>query len=505
MASSSNGNNNHTHARIAIIGSGFGGLGVAIRLRQQGASDFIIFERAADVGGTWRDNSYPGCACDVQSHLYSFSFVPNPNWTRSYSQQPEIQDYLRRCAQDFGLLPHIRFRHDVREAAWDARAQLWRIETSEGRYTASVLVMASGALSNPALPKLRGLERFRGQTFHSARWRHDYDLNQRRVAVVGTGASAIQFVPEIQPVVSKLHIFQRTPPWIMPRRDRALGGREHQLFRRLPLAQRAARAGIYAYREIFFLAFRHLRVSKLVRRIALRHLRKSVADPELRAKLTPAYAIGCKRVLISDDYLPTLARPNVELVTDGIAEVREHSIVDDKGVERPVDAIIFGTGFQVTEQPLARHIRGSDGRTLEEVWAGSPQAHLGTTVTGFPNLFILMGPNTGLGHNSVLYMLEAQIEHLLAALSYMRRHNLCAMEPRPDAQAAYVADVRKRMEGTVWTAGGCASWYLDRTGRNSTLWPDFSWRFRRRVARLRPHEYVLTAPHNASQAALDQS
>lgn len=482
------------HTRIAIIGSGFGGLGTAIRLKGRGMDDFRIFERDSDVGGTWRDNSYPGCACDVQSHLYSFSFAPNPDWTRSYSQQPEIWAYLKRCAEDFRILPHIRFRHDVREAAWDERAQLWRIETSQGNYTSSILVMASGALSNPALPKLRGLERFQGQTFHSARWRHDYDLTGRRVAVVGTGASAIQFVPEIQPKVSRLHIFQRTPPWIMPRRDRALGTRSRRLFRRWPLAQRATRAGIYWFREIFFLAFRHLRLSKLIERLALRHLNKSIADPELRAKLTPTYAIGCKRILVSDDYLPALARPNVELVTNGIAEIREQSIVDDEGVERFVDAIIFGTGFQVTDQPLAKHIRGSHGRTLGEVWAGSPQAHVGTTVANFPNLFILMGPNTGLGHNSVLYMMEAQLEHLLAALSYMERHGVSVLEPRPGAQAAYVADVKKRMRGTVWTAGGCASWYLDRTGQNSTLWPDFSWRFRRRVARLRPDEYLMRTP-----------
>lgn len=493
MASTTSGNNPF-HTRIAIIGSGFGGLGTAIQLKERGIEDFVIFERDSDVGGTWRDNSYPGCACDVQSHLYSFSFAPNPDWTRSYSQQPEIWAYLKRCAADFQILPHIRFRHDVREAAWDERAQLWRIETSQGNFTASILVMASGALSNPALPKLRGLERFQGQKFHSARWRHDYDLTGRRVAVVGTGASAIQFVPEIQPKVSRLHIFQRTPPWIMPRRDRALGARSRRLFRRWPLAQRATREGIYWFREIFFLVFRHLRLSKLIERLALRHLKKSIADPQLRAKLTPTYAIGCKRILVSDDYLPALARPNVELVTDGIAEIREQSIVDDRGVERQVDAIIFGTGFQVTDQPLAKHIRGSHGRTLDEVWAGSPQAHVGTTVANFPNLFILMGPNTGLGHNSVLYMLEAQIEHLLAALTYMQRHGVSALEPRPGAQAAYVADVQKRMRGTVWTAGGCASWYLDRTGHNSTLWPDFSWRFRRRVARLRPDEYLMRTP-----------
>jgi cation diffusion facilitator CzcD-associated flavoprotein CzcO len=482
------------HTRIAIIGSGFGGLGTAIRLRQRGIEDFRIFERADDVGGTWRDNSYPGCACDVQSHLYSFSFAPNPDWTRSYSPQPEIRDYLKRCARDFGVLPHIRFRHEVRDAAWDEAAQLWRIETSRGRYTASVLVLASGALSEPAMPDLRGLDTFKGRTFHSARWQHDYDLTGRRVAVIGTGASAIQFIPEIQPLVSKLHVFQRTPPWVMPRKDRPLAERRRRMFRRFPAAQRTVRASIYLLRELLVFGFRHLRLAKYVERLALRHLERSVPDAALRAKLTPRYRIGCKRILVSDDYLPTLMRPNVELVTEGVAEVREHSVVGGDGVERLVDAIIFGTGFRVTEPPLAEHVRGRDGRTLAAVWDGSPRAHLGTTVTGFPNLFILMGPNTGLGHTSVLYMLEAQMEHLLSALRYMREHGVTVLEPRAEAQAAYAAEVQRRMKGTVWTAGGCASWYLDRKGRNSTLWPDFTWRFRRRVARLNPGEYVMSGP-----------
>jgi cation diffusion facilitator CzcD-associated flavoprotein CzcO len=488
---------NSINARIAIIGSGFGGLGTAIRLKQQGIEDFIILEQANDVGGTWRDNSYPGCACDVQSHLYSFSFAPNPDWTRSFSPQPEIWAYLKRCAHDFGILPHVRFRHEVREAAWDNASRRWLIETSQGRCTATVLVMASGALSAPALPQLPGLHTFKGRVFHSARWDHDFDFQGRRVAVIGTGASAIQFVPKIQPKVAKLHLFQRTPPWIVPRHDRVLADGEHHLFRRFPIAQRIARAWIYLWRELFIFGFRHLWLARWVERIALRHLERSVPDPSLRAKLTPDYTIGCKRILISNDYLPSLMQPNVELVTEGIAEVRERSIVSRDGIERTVDAIILGTGFQVTDPPLARHIRGRDGRTLAEVWAGSPQAHVGTTVAGFPNLFVLMGPNTGLGHNSVLYMIEAQIEHLLAALRYMRRQGINALEPRPDVQAAYVAEVQKRMEGTVWTAGGCASWYLDSKGRNSTLWPDFTWRFRRRVARLNPDEYLIDRQHDA--------
>ncbi|HEV2802475.1 MAG TPA: NAD(P)/FAD-dependent oxidoreductase [Pyrinomonadaceae bacterium] len=485
------------HTQVAIIGSGFGGLGIAVRLKQSGVEDFVIFERAQDVGGTWRDNTYPGCACDVESHLYSFSFAPNPDWTRSFSPQPEIWAYLKRCARDFRVLPHIRFGHEVREAAWDEALQRWRIETSQGTYTADALVMASGALSEPALPRIKGLENFRGRQFHSARWDHDFDLEGRRVAVVGTGASAVQFVPEIQPKVAQLYLFQRTPPWIIPRNDRRLSGFEQRLFRRFPAAQRLARGSIYLFRELFLLPFRHLWLAGRVEKLARRHLERSIADPQLRAKLVPRYAIGCKRILISNDYLPSLAQPNVEVVTEGIAEVRGDSILDRSGVEREVDAIILGTGFQVTAPPLAGYVRGRDGRTLAELWDGSPQAHAGTTVAGFPNLFILLGPNTGLGHNSVVYMIEAQIEHVLAALRYMWRQGASAIEPRPEAQSAYVAEVQRRMEGTVWVAGGCASWYLDRTGRNSTLWPDFSWRFRRRVARLRPAEYALTFPHDA--------
>ena len=481
------------HTRVAIIGSGFGGLGLAIRLERAGDDDFVVLERARDVGGTWRDNTYPGCTCDVPSHLYSFSFAPNPGWSHSFSRQPEIQAYLRRCAEAEGVLPHLRFGREVRGAAWDEGAQRWTVETSEGTLTASVLVMASGALSDPVIPGLPGLDRFRGVSFHSSRWDHGYDLAGKRVAVIGTGASAIQLVPAIQPVVGRMHVFQRTPPWILPRRDRRMSAAEKALYRRLPFVQRAARAAIYAGRELFVFGFRSPDRMRLAQRIARRHLKKSVPDPALRRKLTPSWTLGCKRVLLSNDYLPALTRPNVEVVTEGIAEVRESSIVTADGTEREVDAIIFGTGFRATDPLLAPHVRGRGGRTLAEAWSGSPRAHLGTSVAGFPNFFILLGPNTGLGHTSVVYMIEAQIEHVLSALRHMRSHGVGALEPKPEAQAAFVAGVDARMEGTVWTSGGCASWYLDATGRNSTLWPDFTWRFRRRAARMRPEEYVMRA------------
>lgn len=477
---------------VAIVGSGFGGLGTAIRLRQEGIDDFVILERAADVGGTWRDNSYPGCACDVESHLYSLSFAPNPGWTHRFSRQPEIWAYLQRLAREHDLLRRIRFQAEVRGAAWDGNERAWRIDTSQGEVTAAALVLATGPLSEPALPGIPGLDRFQGRVFHSARWDHAYGLGGRRVAVIGTGASAIQFVPAIQPQVARLHLFQRTPAWVLPRFDRPIRRWQRAVYRRIPGVQSALRLIIYMGRELSVFLFRHPPAMRRLQFVARRHLASAIADPALRAKLTPDYTMGCKRILLSDDYYPALAQPNVEVVSDAIAEVRERSVVTADGNSRDVDAIILGTGFRPTDPPLAAHVRGRDGRTLREVWAGSPRAHLGTTVAGFPNLFLLLGPNTGLGHSSVVYMCEGQIEHVVGALRHMRAHGVDALEPRPEAQEAFVTELDRRMRGTVWLAGGCASWYLDRTGRNSTLWPDFSFRYRARVARFRPEEYALS-------------
>ncbi len=480
------------HTQIAIIGSGFGGLGAAIRLKQDGVDDVVILERADDVGGTWRDNTYPGCACDVESHLYSFSFAPEPGWSHRFSRQPEIWRYLQRCAREFGVLPHIRFGHEVRNAAWDDHARRWRIETTQGSLSANVLVMASGPLSEPVLPQLKGVERFEGRAFHSAQWDHSFQLDGRRVAVIGTGASAVQFIPEIQKRVAHLDLYQRTAAWVLPRPDAPIAEWRRGVYRRAPILQRAARLFIYAYREIWVLLFRHPRVMQRAQQMAVRHLQRTVADSELRAKLTPSYTMGCKRVLLSNDFYPAIAQPNVDVITDAIAEVRARSIVATNGVERPVDAIIFATGFRPTNPPLAAHIRGRDGRTLSEIWSGSPKALAGTTVAGFPNLFILLGPNTGLGHNSVLYMTEAQLDHLIGAVRYMRARGVDAIEPREDAQSEWVAAIDRRMRGTVWVSGGCSSWYLDRTGRNSTLWPDSSWSYYRRAARFRPDEYTVS-------------
>jgi len=485
------------HVRIAIIGSGFAGLGAAIRLKQDGIHDFVLLERSGDVGGVWRDNTYPGCACDVQSHLYSFSFAPKPDWSRSYSPQQEIYEYLRDCARRFQIYQHIRFEHEVIEARFNNDDLRWHLTTSKGPLTADVLVAANGALSDPAIPKLAGLDSFEGVKFHSARWNHDYDLTGKRVAVIGTGASAIQFVPAIQPKVQALTVFQRTAPWVLPRTNRAIPEPLQSIYRAVPLAQKAVRGAIYAAREAMLLGFREGRLMTLIESFGLRYLEKTVRDPVLRAKLTPNYRIGCKRILLSDEYLPTLVKPNVEVVTESIREVRPHSIVTTDGVEHEVDAIIFGTGFQVTDQPIAHRVRGRDGRTLSETWNGSPRAHHGTTIAGFPNLFIMQGPNTGLGHTSVVIMIEAQIDHMLAALRELSRRSARTIEPRAEAQSASNAAIDRAMEGSVWTAGGCASWYLDVTGRNSTLWPGHTFTFRRKLAKFDPSE--LAFEHRASE------
>jgi cation diffusion facilitator CzcD-associated flavoprotein CzcO len=482
------------HHRIAIVGTGFSGLGMAMELRQEGEHDFVLLERAADIGGTWRDNTYPGCRCDVPSHLYSFSFAPNPNWSSTFSPQPEILDYLRDVATKFGVRPHIRFETEMESAEWDDAEARWRIETSQGPLTADVLIAAQGPLSDPLLPDLPGLDEFEGKTFHSARWDHDHKLDGERVAVIGTGASAIQFVPRIQPLVGKLHVFQRTPPWVMPHPNRLMNDWEHKLYRRLPAAQLAMRAAIYWARETFVLQFRNERMRKLATRMAMRQLEQQVPDPELRAKLTPRYELGCKRILPTDEWYPTLMQPNVELITEGVREIKPRSIIAADGTEREVDTIIFGTGFHVTDIPIAQRVRGRDGRTLHETWDGSPSAYKGAAVAGFPNLFFLVGPNTGLGHNSIVFMIESQINYVAGALAAMRRRGSRVVDVRAEAQAAYNAELDRMTEGTVWVTGGCSSYYIDRNGHNSTIWPTFTWPFRQRTREFDEGAYALGAP-----------
>jgi cation diffusion facilitator CzcD-associated flavoprotein CzcO len=487
-----------TRVRVLVVGTGFAGLGTAIRLRQEGERDFAVLERGATVGGTWRDNSYPGCACDVPSHLYSFSFAPNPHWSRAFSPQPEIKAYLERTAEQFGVLPHVHFGTELLAARYDDVAAVWRVETSRGVVTAEVLVLGSGGLSEPSIPSLPGLERFEGTTFHSATWDHEHDLTGRRVAVIGTGASAIQFVPHVQQRAARLTLFQRTAPWVMPRRDRAITALERRLFTAVPALQKLNRAGIYVGRESWLIGFAvKPRLMAIAERIARLHLRRQVPDPVLRDRLTPRFRLGCKRVLLSNDYYPALSQPNAEVVTDPILEVTADAVVtrapDGRRLEHPVDTIIFGTGFQVSDPPIAARVYGPDGRSLKQEWVENGMAALhGITMAGFPNLFLLVGPNTGLGHTSIVYMIEAQIAYVLGALAQMPVLGVASVAPRRDVQDAWNADLQEQLAGTVWNAGGCSSWYLDSNGRNTTLWPTFTLPYRRTLSRFDVTQYETT-------------
>jgi len=482
--------NGFASTHVAIVGSGFGGLATAHYLKQAGVNDFLILERADDVGGVWRDNSYPGCACDVQSHLYSFSFAPNPDWSRAFSPQSEILSYLQRCAQALGLTPHLRLKHDVHQAKWDEASATWILQTSQGEVHARHLVGAFGSLSDPLMPKLPGLASFKGEVFHSANWPKNFKPEGKRVAVMGTGASALQFIPAIQPDVAQMHVFQRTPPWVMPRHDGPISPFARSLFRKLPWLQKLARAQIYIHREALALGFLNPWLMARSQAKALKHMHAAVKDPVLRKKLTPDYTLGCKRILISNTYYPALAQANVEVIADGIKEVLPDGVVGRDGVFRPVDTIIFGTGFQTKDLPFAHLIQDGKGQTLAASWRGSPQAYMGTTVHGFPNLYLLHGPNIGLGHTSVVYMLEAQARHIVGVIKRAQTHGYDAVEPTASAQQRFVARIEKMMRGTVWVAGGCESWYLDETGRNSSIWPGFTFSYARAASQVSEQDYV---------------
>ena len=478
--------------RVAVIGAGLAGIGAGVRLRQPGLTDFVILERARAAGGTWRDNTYPGCACDIPSHLYSYSFAPNPGWSHSFSRQPEIWSYLNHITERHALATHLHLNTEVTEACWDGTAACWRLRTSRGDLAADVVIAGPGPLSEPALPDIPGLGTFPGEVFHSARWNHQARLDGRRVAVVGTGASAIQIVPAIQPAVSRLTLFQRTPAWVMPRRDRRISELEKTLYRRVPLAQRMVRLGLDTARESLAVAFvRQPGLLRAAQRIAQRHLAASVPDPELRAKLTPPYVMGCKRVLLSNDFYPALTRPNTELVAAGLAKVDGATLVAQDGTARDADVLIFATGFHVIDMPLARLVRGAGGVTLAEAWGQDRQALRGTTVAGFPNLCLLIGPNTGLGHNSLIHIIEAQLDYVLDYLGALGRLGAAALDARPDAQRHWQAGIERRMRTTVWATGGCQSWYLNAAGRNPTLWPGSVRQFRRATRRVDLGEYTV--------------
>jgi cation diffusion facilitator CzcD-associated flavoprotein CzcO len=486
------------HVRIAIVGTGFAGLGAAISLTNAGyGADLVILERRSDVGGTWHDNSYPGCRCDVPSNLYSFSFAPNPGWTETFSAQPEIERYLQKTARDFGVLDRVVFDATLESARWDPASQVWRLTTSQGSMTAAFLVSGAGGLSQPAIPEFHGASTFAGTTFHSAEWRHDHDLTGRRVAIIGTGASTIQFLPIVQKIAGHITLFQRTPPWVFPHRNRPTLGLERALYRAVPALQRFSRARIYWMSEMLLatMLVRNSPMLKRMRSLGTRILARQVKDPELRAKVTPTYTPGCKRLLQSNDYYPALQRPNVTVETDKILEFVPEGIVTADGVLHEVDTIIYGTGFRVTDNPVAEHIFGVGGTSLRDHWAGTMtgmSAYCGTTIPGFPNFFMLAGPNTGIGHTSLVVMIEAQVAHVVGALDALDEAGAAVVDVRPDVAERWGADIQTKAAPTVWNSGGCSSWYLDEAGRNTTLWPDYTFRFIRQTRHFRPDDYAFS-------------
>ena len=482
------------HVMVAVVGAGFGGMGVGIRLREAGLTDFVILERAAAVGGTWRDNTYPGCACDVPSHLYSYSFAPNPGWSRSFSGQQEIWQYLEDVASRYRVSGHIRFGTEVTEARWDGATTRWRLQTTRGALTADVMIVAAGPLSEPSLPDIPGLDSFPGEVFHSARWDHSVSLAGKRVAVVGTGASAIQIVPAVQPDAMRLVLFQRTPAWVMPRWDRAISPRRQRLYRRVPTAQKAARLAQYLSREALVGAFvRWPALLRSAQRLAVAHMSRAISDLDLRAKLTPDYVMGCKRILLSDDFYPALARPNVEVVAAGLAKVDGATLTAQDGTSAEADAVIFATGFRVTDMPMAERILGAGGVSLAHAWRGDMTALRGTTVAGYPNMCLVIGPNTGLGHNSMIHIIESQLSYIHDYVTTVARlGGQGALDVRPSAQQHWNADVQRRMARSVWMTGGCSSWYLSPSGRNATVWPGSTLTFRRATRRLDLTEYDVT-------------
>lgn len=481
------------NVEVLIVGSGFSGLCMGIKLREAGYRSFVILDKAASVGGTWRENHYPGCACDVPSHLYSFSFEQNPHWTRMFAPQQEILTYLEHCADKYGLREHLLFNMEVTETRWDERLARWTIRTSAGRtFIAKHVVFGLGAFNRPAYPDIKGLETFQGKVFHSAHWDHSYDLKDKRVAVIGTGASAIQIIPELTPIVRELKVMQRTPAWVLPKPDRAISSKERSLYAQLPSAQRMYRYFIYWMMEARALGFTvDPRIMKLGAVLGRAHIRKQIKDKTLREKLTPTYLPGCKRVLISNDYYPALAQPHVDVVTSSIEQVNTKGIRTADGQQLDLDAIVLATGFKVADVMSPLEVYGIDGANINDAWNKKIEAYFGTTVSGFPNCYMLMGPNTGLGHNSMVFMIEAQVRHALEQIQAVDALSPRAfINPRPAAQHAYNKDLERRLAHSVWSSG-CQSWYLGDKGHNSTTWPGSTPEFWLRMRLLKQHGYDL--------------
>ncbi|MEU9558257.1 flavin-containing monooxygenase [Streptomyces fumanus] len=480
------------HAHVIVIGAGLSGIAAAVKLRRAGITDFLVLEKADRVGGTWRENTYPGCAVDIPSPVYSFSFHPNPGWTRNFVGQPELLSYIEDTVDRFHLRPALRLNTELLDAAWSQERRRWVLRTDRGRYVAQHVVFASGLLHEPVVPDLPGLDTFPGETFHSARWNHDVDLTGKRVAVIGTGCSAIQLIPEIQPLVDELHVFQRTAAWVLPRLDFPVPRPVRALFRAVPPAHRLFRAVCAAVMKGLGLVVRHPGAARLLTPLAKLFLRRQVPDPALRAQLTPDFTIGCKRLLLSNTYLPAMTRPNVRLLPHALTAVDGNQLIAADGRRAEVDVIVFGSGFEMRHPPIAERIRCRDGRLLSEVWkTRSPEAYRATTLPAVPNAYLLLGPNIVMYH-SLLALAEAQLDYVVDAIRTARAHRIDALEIRPQPFRAYNDEVQRGLSTTVYNTGGCSSVYLDEHGKNFVTWPWTVKRLRSDLARFDIENYDTT-------------
>lgn len=494
---------------VAIIGSGFAGLAAAIELKRAGIDDLMVFEQARDIGGVWRDNSYPGAACDVASALYSFSFEPNPKWSRAFAPQSEIHAYLQHCADKYDVTRHISYNTRITSAAFNDAEGTWQLETAEGqRYAARVLVSACGQLRRPRVPEIPGSEDYSGVVFHSAQWNHDFDPRGKRVAVVGNGASAVQIIPQIAGHVAQLTIFQRSAEYLIPKLDFPLGRWSHRLFVRFPLVLRALRALWWLLNESMIPALTR-NMSRRMRTVLLAplylaakaQLRWQVRDPNLRAKLTPDYQLGCKRILLSSNYYPALLLPTTEVIVEAITRFTTAGVTTSDGSTREFDAVVFATGFRTNDFVAPMTVRGLNGEDLTTAWKNGPEAYLGMSVTGFPNFYLMYGPNTNLGGGSIIYMLESQARYIVDAVRKLISTGATYFDLYPEVLAEFNERAQRQLSGSVWVQGGCTSWYKNDSQRVINNWPGHTFDYRRRTRRLDLSNYrVVSFPSTKSGA-----
>jgi cation diffusion facilitator CzcD-associated flavoprotein CzcO len=480
--------------KILVVGGGYSGIGTAIRLKQSGIDDFILIEKAAKLGGTWRENTYPMAGADTPSIIYSFSYARNPEWDYTFALQPQIEQYLDDVADRFGVPAHVQLNTTAEMATWNERAALWTVETSHGTITAKYVITCAGPMHEAAMPNLPGVETFAGDAFHTARWDHDVELKGKRVAVIGTGASAIQYVPVIQKEVGKLIVFQRTAPWVMPRFNRRATKLKKSIYRRFPAINRAVAHMIYAGSEGLQLLERRPARMRLIEKVGLRHLKNQVPDDQLRERLTPHFAMGCKRILFSNTWYPAITADNAEVVSHGVAEITPTGLIDTTGVHHEVDVIIYSTGFKVTDPDVAKRVRGRDGQLLSELWQGSPYAYQSVAVHGYPNAFVMLGPNVGNGHGSVSTLIELLADYVVRGIETAERIGAESIEVKEHVQNAWGAEIQDSLRGTVWNDGGCSSYYIDETGRNSAIYPWTTLRFRRDTREFKLEDYEVTMP-----------